>query len=194
MNFIDAPIKPVMIVPEYLWSKGTVKLSWTGNATERMDHNYTIVVHNVTRSRLSNNIISSPLTVIYESVVVPFIFFDQCGEFDVQVRSVNRAGESAPSDSVRVSLPLLPDIQPVSDSLDHRVWKESSSQLMVQILFEVSDIYFTNGYAIYHSFNVVNDFFSRAYSQRTFVHNKQLQSTVFNFTHSGQMKIIQNHK
>ena len=125
-------------MPEYLWSNGTVKLSWMGNVTERMDHNYTIVVYNVTRS----NNISSPL---YETVVVPFIFFDKCGKFDVQVKAVNRAGESEPSDNVRVSLPLLPDIQPVSDSLDHRVWKESSSQLMVQILFEVSDIYFTNG-------------------------------------------------
>ena len=113
-----------------------MKLSWMGNVTERMDHNYTIVIHNVT---ISSNI-SSPLTVVYETVVVPFIFLDQCGEFDVQVKAVNRAGESDPSVSVRVSLPLLPDIQPVSDSLDHRVWKESSSQLMVQILFEVSDI------------------------------------------------------
>ena len=63
--------------------------------------------------------------------------FDECGEFDIQVIAVNGAGQSAPSNTVRVSLPLLPDITPVSQSLKHRVWKVDG-RIMVLITFEVS--------------------------------------------------------
>ena len=98
------------------------------NLTEGVDHNFTIVNYNVTTT--------TPRMVVQETVVLMHYLFDQCGEFDVQVRAVNGAGESEPSDTVRVSLPLLPDTGPVSDSLDHRIWK-SSGQIMVQIQFEV---------------------------------------------------------
>ena len=98
------------------------------NLTEGVDHNFTIVIYNVTTA--------TPRMVVQETVMSSHFFLDQCGDFDVQVKAVNRAGESDPSDSVRVSLPLLPDTGPVSDSLDHRIWK-SSDQIIVQIQFEV---------------------------------------------------------
>ena len=109
-------------------SSGSVKLSWTANLTEGVDHNFTIVIYNVTTT--------TPRMVVQETVMLTHFFLDQCGEFDVQVSAVNGAGESEPSASVRVSLPLLPDTGPVSDSLDHRIWK-SGGQIIVQIQFEV---------------------------------------------------------
>ena len=115
-------------MPHYLRSSGSFKFSWTANLTEGVDHNFTIMIYNVTST--------TPRIVVQETVVIPHYFLNQCGEFVVQVSAVNRAGESEFSDSIRVSLPLLPDVQPVSDSLDHRIWK-SSGQIMVQIQFEV---------------------------------------------------------
>ena len=103
-------------------------MSWTANLTEGVDHNFTIVIYNVTTA--------TPRIVVQETVMLTHFVFDRCGDFDVQVRAVNRAGESEPSDSVRVSLPLLPDTTQVSDSLDHRIWK-SSGQIIVQIQFKV---------------------------------------------------------
>ena len=82
-------------------------------------------------------IVSAPYVVVNETVVVPNYIFEQCGEFEVQVKAVNRAGESQLSEAVRFSLPLLLDTQPVSDSLTHRVWK-TNSEIMVHIIFEVS--------------------------------------------------------
>ena len=101
------------------------------NLTQGVDHNYTIVIHNVTTT-LSQ-------MVEYKTVAKMYILFEKCGRFDVQVRAINGAGESEPSDTVRLSLPLLPDIQPVSDSLQHKLWKLSGhGQVMLQIQFEVT--------------------------------------------------------
>ena len=115
-------------MPQYLRNNGTVKLSWKSNLTEGIDHSYIVIIINVT---------TTPQLTTYETAVLPWFWFEQCGDFVIQSRAVNAAGESEPSDSVRFSLPLLPGIQPVSDSLDHTVWK-SSGQIMVQILFEVN--------------------------------------------------------
>ena len=122
------PSKPSIEPPHYM-RNGTVKLTWIANMTEGVNHSYTVIIHNVT-------IPSAPFVVVNETIVVPNFLFEQCGEFDVQVKAINRAGESKLSEPVRCSLPLLPDIQPVSDSLSHRVWK-TNSEIMVQIYFEV---------------------------------------------------------
>ena len=125
-----APIQPVIEMPQYLRCNGSVKLFWTAyNLTERVNHNYVIIIHNLTSP--------SPFVVLNESVVLLHLLFEQCGEFDAQVKVVNEAGESKVSEAIRFSLPLLPDTQPVSDSLSHRVWK-TNSEIMVQIIFQVS--------------------------------------------------------
>ena len=59
------------------------------------------------------------------------------------VKAVNGAGESDPSNNV--TIPSLPDIEPVTASLTHQVWK-SNGQIMVNVSFEVSDsfiVYYT---------------------------------------------------
>ena len=121
--FIETP-------PHHIRSNGSVKLSWIANTTEAVDTSYTVIINNVT-------IPSTPFVVVNETIVVPYFIFELCGEFEVEVKAVNKAGESQFSEAVRFSLPLFPDIQPVNDSLSHRVWK-TNSEIMVQIYFEVS--------------------------------------------------------
>ena len=123
-------MQPFIETPQYLRNNGTVKLSWIANVTEGVNYSYTVIIHNVT-------IISSSVVVVNETVFVPYFLFEQCGEFDAQVKVVNGAGESKLSETVRFSLLLLPEIQPLSDSLSHRVWK-SNGDMMVLIIFEVS--------------------------------------------------------
>ena len=48
---------------------------------------------------------------------------------------MNGAGESDSSNNV--TIPSLPDIAPVTDSLRHQVWK-SDGEIMVSVSFEVS--------------------------------------------------------
>ena len=138
LSLTDLPSQPFIETPHHIRRNGSVKLSWIlwiVNMSEAVDHSYTVIIHNVT-------IPSAPYVVVNEIVVVPNYIFEQCGEFEVQVKAVNRAGESQLSDAVNFSLPLFPDIQPVSDSLRHRVWK-TNSEIMVQINFEVS-LYIVN--------------------------------------------------
>ena len=125
-----SPLRPSLKLPQYLRESGSVNLSWTANVTEGVDHNYTIVIHNVT---------STSQEVLVETTTSLHYMFDECGEFDIQVIAVNRAGQSALSNTVRVSLPLLPDITPVSQSLKHRVWKVDG-RIMLLINFEVSNV------------------------------------------------------
>ena len=122
------PLRPSLELPQYLRDSGSVNLSWTANVTEGVDHNYTIVIHNVTST--------SQETIIETTTSLNYMFY-KCGEFDIQVIAVNGAGQSVPSNTVRVSLPLLPDITPVSQSLNHRVWKVDG-RIMLLITFEVS--------------------------------------------------------
>ena len=55
----------------------------------------------------------------------------QCSAY---VIAVNGAGESDPSN--KVSIPSLPDIRPVTDSLTHQVWKDNG-KIRVNISFKV---------------------------------------------------------
>ena len=52
------------------------------------------------------------------------------------ITAVNGAGESDPSNNV--TIPSLPDIGPVTASLNHRVWKSAGGEIMVNVSFEVS--------------------------------------------------------
>lgn len=126
---IDRPAQPTDGVILYQRSNGTVKISWTSNQTDGIDHSYKIIIRNMTTS--------TPQVVVNVSLQVPCYVVTMCGEFSVQLKAVNGAGESEPSDTVRVSLPLLPDVTPVNNSLSHHVWK-SSGEVFVQILYEVS--------------------------------------------------------
>ena len=60
----------------------------------------------------------------------------ECGLFLAYVKAVNGAGESDPSNNV--TIPSLPDIEPVAASLTHQV-RKSIGQIMVNVSFKVSE-------------------------------------------------------
>ena len=92
-----------------------------------VDQNYTIVFSShQTASRETNYLIHNLGRLATE-----------CGAFLAYVKAVNGAGESDPSNNV--TIPSLPDIEPVTASLTHQVWK-SNGQIMVNVSFKVSFI------------------------------------------------------
>ena len=100
-------------------------LSWNANSMVGVDQNYTIVF-------------SSHQTELRETYYVVHnlgYITARCGVFLAYVRAVNGAGESDPSNNV--TIPSLPDIEPVTASLTHQVWK-SNGQIIVNVSFEVS--------------------------------------------------------
>ena len=62
----------------------------------------------------------------------------QCDIFLAYIKAVNGAGESDPSKNV--TIPSLPDIGPVTDSLTHQVWKHDG-EIRVNVSFEVHEVY-----------------------------------------------------
>ena len=59
-----------------------------------------------------------------------------CDLFNISVRANNGAGSSELSSNESVVLPSLPDIEPVSFSLQHQLRKENE-RIMVKLSFEV---------------------------------------------------------
>ena len=59
-----------------------------------------------------------------------------CDWFNISVRANNGAGSSELSSNESMVLPSLPDIEPVSSSLQHQLWKENG-RVMVKLSSEV---------------------------------------------------------
>ena len=59
-----------------------------------------------------------------------------CDLFNISVRANNGAGSSELSNNESMVLPSLPDIESVSSSLQHQLWKENG-KIMVKLSFEV---------------------------------------------------------
>ena len=59
-----------------------------------------------------------------------------CDLFNISVRANNGAGSSELSSNESMVLPSLPDIEPISSSLQHQLWKENG-RIMVKLSFEV---------------------------------------------------------
>ena len=101
-----------------------INITWTASNIFEVDHNYTIQFD-------THRAETTQLYFITELET----FASHCGEFFAYVIAVNGAGESDPSNNV--TIPSLPDIGPVTDSLTHQVWK-SGEEIMVNVSFEVS--------------------------------------------------------
>ena len=124
--FSDRPSPPHNVSLTLFESSNVVNISWAAvdNYVAGVDQNYTIVFDSY-EVRTSNHYCIHHLNVS-----------TRCGVFLAYVKAVNGAGESDPSNNV--TIPSLPDIEPVTASLTHQVWK-SNGQIMVNVSFEVSD-------------------------------------------------------
>ena len=101
-----------------------INITWTASNIVEVDHNYTIQFD-------THRAETTQLYFITELGT----FASHCGEFFAYVTAVNGAGESEPSNNV--TIPSLPDIEPVTASFTHQVWK-SGGEIMVNVYFEVS--------------------------------------------------------
>ena len=98
LSLTDPSSQPLIETPQHIRRNGSVKLSWIlwivkFNISEAVDHSYTVIIHNVTKD-------SAPLVVVNETAVVSNYISGQCGDFEVQVKAVNRAGESQLSEKL----------------------------------------------------------------------------------------------
>ena len=108
----------------YIKSLGIINISWIPSSELKVEQNYTIT--------FDMNTSTAKTTELY------YLFEQDMSDSHIEcsayVTAVNGAGESDPSNSV--TIPSLPDIGPVTDSLTHQVWK-SDGEIMLNISFEV---------------------------------------------------------
>ena len=99
-------------------------------------------IYNITWSVSVTTGVNETYLIIFDTFVVeptqPYYTFQQNTsniQCNVYIKAVNGAGESDPSNNV--SIPSLPDIRPVTDSLTHQVWK-CHGEIRLTISFKVS--------------------------------------------------------
>ena len=76
------------------------------------------------------------ITEVEQSNYYIFKIGRSCDSFNISLRANNGAGSSELSSNESMVLPSLPDIGPVSSSLQHKLRKENGS-IMVKFSFEV---------------------------------------------------------
>ena len=123
-NAIDSPSPPENVSVKYTEVSGEVNISWTAPYVMGVDQNYTIYfdLQAIGITEHSNYIY---IQSISDSRII-------CSTY---VIAVNGAGESDPSNNV--TIPSLPDIGPVTASLNHQVWKSDGGEIMVNVSFKV---------------------------------------------------------
>ena len=100
-------------------------MSWTATTVVGIHQNYTIIFE-------SHRAETSDLHYILKLSG----FANKCGIFLAYITAVNGAGESDLSNNV--TIPSLPDVEPVTDSLTYQVWK-SGGEILVNVSFEVGN-------------------------------------------------------
>ena len=125
-NYTDRPTSPEIILSVSFVHNENLSftiISWTAATMMTVAQNYTLVFdsHTVETTRLYH--------IYYQKTTNSLI------DCIVYVTAVNGAGESDPSNNV--TIPSLPDIGPVTDSLTHQVWK-SGCEIMINVSFGVS--------------------------------------------------------
>ena len=122
--YADRPSSPENNIITIQSSKIGIDITWDAESVAGVDQYYII--------NFTNNMSIIRLTK-------PFLTLNQ-SIHDIQygasliITAVNGAGESSPSTFI---LPSLPDIGPVTASLEHQVWKVNG-EILVRVSFEVS--------------------------------------------------------
>ena len=104
-------------------SAGSINITWDAESVAGVDQYYIV--------NFTSNMPSVRLTKPFLSLIQS-IHDIQCG-ISIIITAANGAGESSPSTFV---LPSLPDIGPVTASLEHQVWKVDGD-VLVRVSFEV---------------------------------------------------------
>ena len=103
---------------------GSINITWDTESVAGVDQYYIInITSNMSIIRTTKRFLSLNLSI-----------HDIQYGTSLLITAVNGAGESSPSTFI---LPSLPDIGPVTASLEHQVWKVNGA-IFVRVSFEVS--------------------------------------------------------
>ena len=114
--------------------EGCINISWSAPVIPEeviREQMYTVTLF-VQNLHTSEQIIAE----IEQSHYYIFKIGRSCDRFNISVRANNGAGSCELSSNESMVLPSLPDIEPVSSSLQHQLWKENG-RIMVKLSFEV---------------------------------------------------------
>ena len=131
--FAGPPSPPVLESVQFT-DGGCINISWSVPVISeevRREQMYTVTL-------FVQNLNTTEQKVIEEEQSDYHIFKigRSCDWFNISVRANNGAGSSELSSNESMVLPSLPDIEPVSSSLQHQLWKENG-RIMVKVSFEV---------------------------------------------------------
>ena len=101
---------------------GSLNISWSLVTIEGVAVNFTVTVTNLNDS-------STPMEVSGiqdQHYILTLEDSTSCDVYSFQVTAVNGAGTGTPSEIITRSLPSLPDISPVQDSLQHSLVRTAS--------------------------------------------------------------------
>ena len=116
---------------------GSLNISWSLVTIEGVAVNFTVTVTNL------NDSSTGPMEVsgIQDKHYI-FTLEDStlCDVYSFQVTAVNGAGTGTPSENIIRSLPSLPDISPVQDSLQHSLVRTASG-VTLSVTFNVHVCY-----------------------------------------------------
>ena len=104
-----------------------INISWTATTMTGVNQSYVIVFD-------THIIKTTYLYHIFLQEITTAVSIANCGRFLANVKAVNGASESDPSNNV--SIPSLPDTGLVTASLTHQVWKYDG-EIRVNVSFEV---------------------------------------------------------
>ena len=133
--FAGPPSPPVLESVQFT-DGGCINISWSVPLIPeevRREQMYTVTLF-VENLNTSKEIISN-LKIEQFSYYI-FKIDESCDLFNISLRANNGAGSSELNSNESVVLPSLPDIGPVSSSLQHKLRKEKGS-IMIKFSFEV---------------------------------------------------------
>ena len=127
LHYLERPSRPTEVSVQTV--EGTnnhqFNISWTATTVTGVNQTYIIVFEDFT-----NQIASTYYIITLKDLAT------SCDLFLAFVKAVNGAGESDPSNNV--SIPSLPDIRPVTDSLTHQV-QRVGVKIQAYITYNVSE-------------------------------------------------------
>ena len=112
---------------------GSLNISWSLVTIEGVAVNFTVTVMNLNDSSTGPMEVSG---IQDQHYIFTLEDSTSCDVYSFQVTAVNGAGTGTPSEIITRSLPSLPDISPVQDSLQHSLVRTASG-VTLSVTFNV---------------------------------------------------------
>ena len=118
---------------------GSLNISWSLVTTEGVAVTFTVTVTNLNDSNTGPICMEVVSGIQDQHYIFTLEDSTSCDVYSFQVTAVNGAGTGTPSEIITRSLPSLPDISPVQDSLQHSLVRTASG-VTLSVTFNVRTI------------------------------------------------------